>query len=78
MKIRFGPESRRDGNIRTRACICPRFAAPVLDEQDYHRADEICHLMQGLFAEAYQLAGNLKIDFVHEGALANYRPRARS
>ena len=45
----------------------------VLDQQDYHRADEICHKMQGLFAEAYQPLGDLQLSFKHSGAITGYR-----
>ena len=31
-----------------------RIRAAVLEQQDYHLADQLCHKMQGLFAEAYQ------------------------
>jgi alpha-L-fucosidase 2 len=45
----------------------------VLEQQDYHLADQICHKMQGLFAEAYQPLGNLRIDFLHSGQATGYR-----
>jgi alpha-L-fucosidase 2 len=45
----------------------------VLEQQDYHLADQICHKMQGLFAEAYQPLGNLRVNFTHSGAITNYR-----
>lgn len=45
----------------------------VLEKQDYHLADEICHKMQGLFAEAYQPLGNLRVDFKHSGQVSGYR-----
>ena len=44
----------------------------VLEQKDYHRADELCHKMQGLFAEAYQPVGYLHVDCVH-GAVTKYR-----
>jgi alpha-L-fucosidase 2 len=42
-------------------------------EHDYHLADQICHKMQGLFAESYQPLGNLRVDFTHSGPTTNYR-----
>jgi len=45
----------------------------VLVEKDYHKADEICRKMQGLFAEAYQPVGSLHVDCVHAGEATNYR-----
>src|ERR1700744_488156 len=45
----------------------------VLEQQDYHLADQICHKMQGLFAEAYQPLGNLRVHFTHSGPITNYR-----
>jgi alpha-L-fucosidase 2 len=42
-------------------------------EQNYHSADELCRKMQGSFAEAYQPLGNLRIEFLHDGAISNYR-----
>ena len=45
----------------------------VIEQQDYHLADQICQKMQGLFAEAYQPVGNLRIDFSHSGQASGYR-----
>ena len=45
----------------------------VLEEQDYHKADQLCQKMQGLFAEAYQPLGNLRLNFTHRGTPTNYR-----
>jgi alpha-L-fucosidase 2 len=45
----------------------------VLEQHNYHLADEICHKMQGLFAEAYQPLGNLRIAFSHSGQITGYR-----
>ena len=45
----------------------------VLEQQDYHLADQICQKMQGLFAEAYQPLGNLRIDFSRSGQATGYR-----
>ena len=44
----------------------------VLEQQDYHLADKLCQKMQGLFAEAYQPLGNLRIDFKHSGQANGY------
>ena len=45
----------------------------VLEQKDYHRADQLCQKMQGLFAEAYQPLGNLHVDCEHSGEILNYR-----
>ena len=45
----------------------------VLEQKDYHLADELCRKMQGLFAEAYQPVGNLHVDCTHAGPVTNYR-----
>jgi len=45
----------------------------VLEEKDYHKADKLCHNLQGLFAEAYQLMGSLHVDCTHGGEAAEYR-----
>jgi len=45
----------------------------VLEQQDYHLADKLCEKMQGLFAEAYQPLGNLRIEFTHSGQATGYR-----
>jgi alpha-L-fucosidase 2 len=45
----------------------------VLEQQDYHLADRLCHKMQGLFAEAYQVVGSLHLEFDHSGEIARYR-----
>jgi len=45
----------------------------VLEQQDYHQADEICRKMQGLFAEAYQPLGDLLIDLHHAAEIKSYR-----
>ncbi|HUX45292.1 MAG TPA: glycoside hydrolase family 95 protein, partial [Terracidiphilus sp.] len=62
-----------DGNNRN----APKFLAPIRDavlrQADYHRADEICHGMQGMFAEAFQPAGALHADCIHDGEVTEYR-----
>jgi len=45
----------------------------VLEEKDYHKADAICHQMQGLFSEAFQPVGNLHVDLEAPGEVASYR-----
>ena len=45
----------------------------VLQHADYHKADELCRRMQGLFAEAYQPIGYLHIDCAHTGEASGYR-----
>jgi alpha-L-fucosidase 2 len=55
----------------------PKWLAPirkaVLQQEDYHLADNLCHKMQGLFAEAFQPLGNLHVDCNHAGEIVNYR-----
>ena len=45
----------------------------VLEQKDYHLADQLCRKMQGLFAEAYQPVGNLHVDCTHPGQVTDYR-----
>ena len=45
----------------------------VLEQKDYHLADQLCQRMQGMFAEAYQPAGNLHVDCSHPGPVTDYR-----
>jgi alpha-L-fucosidase 2 len=45
----------------------------VLEQNDYHLADQLCRKMQGLFAEAYQPLGNLHADCIHNGPVTGYR-----
>ena len=63
----------RDGNNPDAKNHLADVRRAVLEQQDYHLADQICHKMQGLFAEAYQPLGNLRIDFTHTGQITNYR-----
>ena len=53
--------------------ICPQIRQAVLEQKDYHHADELCQKMQGLFAEAYQVIGSLHVDCDHPGAVTEYR-----
>ena len=43
-----------DGNNLHAKDFLPAVRDAVLKEKDYHKADELCRKMQGLFAEAYQ------------------------
>ncbi len=63
----------RDGNNRDAKKYLPDIRQAVLEEQDYHKADQLCQKMQGLFAEAYQPLGNLRLNFIHGGAPTGYR-----
>lgn len=45
----------------------------VLKQKDYHLADQLCHKLQGLFGEAYQLVGSLHVDCEHVGEVTEYR-----
>jgi alpha-L-fucosidase 2 len=63
----------RDGNNRDAKKYLADIRRAVLEERDYHKADQLCQKMQGLFAEAYQPLGNLRLNFTHRGAPTNYR-----
>ena len=63
----------RDGNNPDAKNYLDPIRQAVLKEQDYHKADQLCRKMQGLFAEAYQPVGNLRLEFVHAGPITNYR-----
>jgi alpha-L-fucosidase 2 len=63
----------RDGNNRDAKNHLGAIRAAVLERQDYHLADQLCHKMQGLFAEAYQPLGNLRLDLSHSGSGKNFR-----
>ena len=63
----------RDGNNPDAKNHLQEVRQAVLEQRDYHRADEICQKMQGLFAEAYQPLGNLRISFTPSGAVTEYR-----
>ena len=62
-----------DGNKLDASKYLPQVRQAVLESQDYHRADELCHQMQGLFAEAYQVIGSLHVDCTHQGEATDYR-----
>jgi alpha-L-fucosidase 2 len=62
-----------DGNnLNAKQYLAPIRKA-VLADADYHLADHLCQKMQGLFAEAYQPAGNLSLRFLHQGDITGYR-----
>lgn len=62
-----------DGNNPDAPNYLSAVRSAVLEQADYHLADAICHKMQGLYAEAYQPLGNLRIDFHHPAAVTEYR-----
>ena len=62
-----------DGNKLDAKDYLPAVRKAVLEQKDYHLADEICAKMQGLFAEAYQPIGNLHVDCTHAGTVTDYR-----
>jgi alpha-L-fucosidase 2 len=51
----------------------PRVRKLVLEEKNYHGADEECHKMQGPFNQNYEPLGDLLIDFDHSGDVTRYR-----
>jgi alpha-L-fucosidase 2 len=63
----------RDGNNRDAKNHLAAIRAAVLEQQDYHLADQLCRKMQGLFAESYQPLGNLRLDLTHSGPAKNFR-----
>ncbi|HEX4168938.1 MAG TPA: glycoside hydrolase family 95 protein [Bryobacteraceae bacterium] len=63
----------RDGNNKDAKNYLADIRRAVLEQQDYHLADRLCRKMQGLFAEAYQPLGDLKLSFTHSGEIAGYR-----
>jgi alpha-L-fucosidase 2 len=62
-----------DGNNLQARNYLPRIRRAVLEEKDYHLADELCQKMQGLFAEAYQVVGSLHVDCARSGEATEYR-----
>ena len=63
----------RDGNKADAPSQLAGIREAVLERADYHEADRLCRKMQGLFAEAYQPLGNLRLEFTHNGSLGGYR-----
>jgi alpha-L-fucosidase 2 len=63
----------RDGNNSDAKNYLAPIRAAVLEQQNYHLADQLCHKMQGLFAESYQPCGNLRLELTHSAPSTNYR-----
>ena len=63
----------RDGNNPDAKNHLADVRRAVLEQKDYHLADQICHKMQGRFAEAYQPIGNMRVAFKHAGDPTAYR-----
>lgn len=51
----------------------PRVRKLVLEDKNYHGADEECHKMQGPFNQNYEPLGDLLLDFDHVGDVTGYR-----
>lgn len=62
-----------DGNNLEAQQYLPAIRKAVLEQKDYHRADQLCHKMQGLFGEAFQTPGTLRVECVHAGEPEEYR-----
>ena len=62
-----------DGNNLDAKNYLPAVRRAVLEQKDYHQADQLCRKMQGLFAEAYQPIGSLHVDCTHAGPVTDYR-----
>ena len=62
-----------DGNKLDAKDYLPEVRKAVLEQKDYHLADQLCRKMQGLFAEAYQPIGSLHVDCTHSGPVTDYR-----
>src|SRR5271154_1609415 len=62
-----------DGNNLDAKNYLPSVRRAVLEQKDYHQADQLCRKMQGLFAEAYQPIGTLHVDCTHSGQATDYR-----
>jgi alpha-L-fucosidase 2 len=62
-----------DGNNLDARNYLPAVRRAVLEQKDFHLADQLCRKMQGLFAEAYQPIGSLHVDCTHAGPVTNYR-----
>ena len=61
-----------DGNNLQAKNFLPQVRDAVLKEKDYHKADQLCRKMQGLFAEAYQVVGSLHVDLPQADAATEY------
>jgi alpha-L-fucosidase 2 len=62
-----------DGNNLDAKNYLPAVRKAVLEDKNYHLADDLCRKMQGLFAEAYQPIGSLHVDCTHAGTVTEYR-----
>jgi alpha-L-fucosidase 2 len=62
-----------DGNNLDARNYLPAVRRAVMEQKDYHLADQLCRKMQGLFAEAYQPIGSLHVDCTHPGPTTEYR-----
>jgi len=62
-----------DGNNRDAKNHLAAVRQAVLEKKDYQLADELCHKMQGMFAEAYQPVGRLHVDCTHAEPVTEYR-----
>ncbi len=62
-----------DGNNSNARSFLGDVRKAVLEDKDYHHADELCQKMQGLFAEAYQVVGSLHVDCSHAAPATSYR-----
>ena len=62
-----------DGNNLDAKNYLPAVRRAVLEQKDFHLADQLCRKMQGLFAEAYQPIGSLHVDCTHPGPVTDYR-----
>jgi alpha-L-fucosidase 2 len=51
----------------------PRVRMLVLEDKNYHGADEECRKMQGPFNQNYEPLGDLLLDFDHSGDVTGYR-----
>ena len=62
-----------DGDNLDAPKYLPQVRKAVFEEKDYHLADKLCQKMQGLFAESYQVVGDLHVDCIHSGEIVGYR-----
>ncbi len=62
-----------DGNNLDAHDYLDQVRRAVIEKQDYYLADQLCHKMQGLYAEAYQPLGNLRIELDHPAEVTGYR-----
>ncbi len=72
-KTPYGRDIPRTGIIRRPSKSLPRVRKLVLEDKDYHGADEECHKMQGPFNQNYEPLGDLLLDFEHSSDVTGYR-----